>query len=75
MVSRLQLTVTDFNSGANRKQAATKAGDFESLYKKSYSKVTKTCIVKKIPEQKHRNDLPSIMQEIALQKSLVENRF
>ena len=61
----------DFNSDVNRKQAITKSGDLR--YSHSYSKVTQNWVVKNIPEEKHCNYLPSIMQEIVLQKSLVEN--
>ena len=61
----------DFNSGINGKQATTKTVDLQ--YKQSYLKVIQNWVVKKIFEQKHCNYLPSIMQEIALQKSFVEN--
>ena len=71
MVARLQLAVMDFSSGVNRKQAITKTRDLR--YKQSYSKVTQNWVVNKIREQKHHNYLPSITQEIALMKSLVEN--
>ena len=49
MVTRLQLAVMDFNSLVNRKQVTTKTGDLQ------YLKVTQNWVVKKIPEQKHRN--------------------
>ena len=64
MFARLQLAVMHFNSGVNRKQATTKTEDLQN--KQSYLKVTQNWVVKKIPEQKHCNYLPSIMQEIAL---------
>ena len=71
MVARLQLAVMDFSSGVNRKQAITKTRDLR--YKQLYSKVTQNWVVNKIREQKHHNYLPSITQEIALMRSLVEN--
>ena len=71
MVAISHLAVMDFNSGINRKQAATKTSDLR--YKLSYLKVTQNWVVKKNPEQKQRNYLPSIMQEIALQRNFVKN--
>ena len=53
MVAISHLAVMDFNSGINRKQAATKTSDLR--YKLSYLKVTQNWVVKKNPEQKQRN--------------------
>ena len=66
------LAVMDFNF-ADRTQATTKTCDLR--YKQPYSKVKQNWVVKKIPEQKQSNYLPSVMQEIALQKSLVKSHF
>ena len=66
MGARSQLAVLDFNAGTNRKQATTKKGKLQ--YKQSYSKVTQSWVVKKIPEYKKRNYLTNIMQEIERHK-------
>ena len=71
MVARSQLAILDFNSGANRDQAVTNSGELR--FKQSYSKVTKSWVVKKIPEVKDRKYLQHIMEEVEFQRISKEN--
>ena len=62
MYARTQLAVLDHNENLGRKQAVTKAN--KKREKLQYSKVTKQWVVKDVKEQKSRQYVQEVLNEI-----------